>query len=202
MTRHTSLARIEREANLKAERQQRAKEEANALAERRAETLRLASVRGEAIEDPPSKRGERAKPMRRLSGLVWLHKKQRIDDDQFAAGMRYGAVYRLSLAEQSIRSILNDDRGGDGPTLQRMIQNSEKVAQAASKLAMYRRQLSNAKGLIEACDAVCGLEKTPREASKDGHEANRLEAVLIVALDMLADAAGATSSGDNLSQVV
>jgi len=43
-------------------------------------------------------------------------------------------------------------------------------------------------GLITACDLICGEELTPREAAGGEREAGRLEAVLAVALDILAAA--------------
>jgi len=39
--------------------------------------------------------------------------------------------------------------------------------------------------LVGACDRICGLELTPREAAGGDREAGRLEAVLAVALDLL-----------------
>lgn len=194
MSRKTNLATIERDRNLRTERREKAKVEANALELRRAETLTLASIRGEEIDDPPIKRGERTKPMRRMSGLMWLKSKAKLTDDQYAAGMRYGACYRMAKGEAAIKSILNDDiKGGDGPDIMRA---AEKAAQARCKLQAYRGQLNHSNALVRACDAVCGEEWTPRECSADGHAAGRLEAVLLVALDMLAGEAGSTAYGD------
>lgn len=193
MSRRTNLQTIERDRNLRTERREKAKVEANALELRRTETLTLATIRGEEIDAPPVKRGERTKPMRRMSGLMWLRTKGRLTDDQYAAGQRYGACYRMARGEAAIKSILNDDiRGGDGPDIMRA---AEKAAQARCKLRAYRGQLNQSDALVRACDAVCGEEWTPRECSADGHAAGRLEAVLLVALDMLADAAGSGARG-------
>jgi hypothetical protein len=43
---------------------------------------------------------------------------------------------------------------------------------------------------VAACDLVCGEEKTPREAAGGEREASRMEAVLKVALDILAAGTG------------
>lgn len=189
----TNLATIERQRNLKEERQRKAREEDAALERLRVETLTLAEMRGEVLDAPKAGRGERQKPMRRVAGLDHLKARGTIDDDLKAAGERYGAVYRLAMGEASIRSILNRDiQGGDGRDVMRA---AERSAQARAKLEMYRRQLHGAYGLIGACDVVCGLEKTPREASKDGHEAATLTALLVVALTILCEASGTTSGG-------
>lgn len=172
------------------ERRLKAKAEDVALELRLVETAALAEARGEVFDRPTMKRGEQRKPMRRLTGLEWLRRKGRITDDAWAAGERYGAVYRLTKGAGAIASILNEDRGiGGGQTIASVMQHSEKTAQASSKLAMYRRQLINQGAMIAACDTICGEELTPREASADGHEAGKLEAVLLIALDLLAEVA-------------
>jgi len=43
---------------------------------------------------------------------------------------------------------------------------------------------------VAACDRICGEELTPREATKAEREAYQLEAILAVALDMLASGDG------------
>ena len=48
--------------------------------------------------------------------------------------------------------------------------------------------------LLAACDLVCGQELTPREAARTDREAGRLEAVLEVALDLLAQEGAAQGS--------
>jgi hypothetical protein len=60
---------------------------------------------------------------------------------------------------------------------------------AAARLALYRRQLLEQQDLIGACDRICGQELTPRGAGGGEREGLRLEAVLKVALDILAAAA-------------
>ena len=51
----------------------------------------------------------------------------------------------------------------------------------------FRARLSRQPTLVAACDMICGEELTPREAVKGvDRETHRLEAVIEVALDILA----------------
>ena len=96
-----------------------------------------------------------------------------------------------------IRSSLDIKPGGGwsgGRRLAAVLGQAESSAQAAGKLAHYRRLLHGQPALIAACDSVCGLELTPREASSGDREAGKLEAVLLVGLDILAAAAGSAQS--------
>jgi hypothetical protein len=56
------------------------------------------------------------------------------------------------------------------------------------QLALYRGQLFGHPALVAACDLVCGRELTPREAAGGERDGLKLEAVLLVALDLLAAA--------------
>lgn len=179
-------ARATRERLLMLERREKARAEARAVAEGVAESVDASRARGAAFEKAPVKRGGAETPYRRLSGLEWLHKKGRITEDQLAAGERYGAAYRRAKGADNIRSILDRDvTAADCPTLAKLLKHAEGTAHAKMKLAMYRGQLINHEDLLAACDAVCGEEKTPREAGANGDEAGRIEAVLKVALDIL-----------------
>lgn len=182
----TDLAAIERRRNLTAERRAKAKAEEAALVERLAETARLAQSRGEQLDQPRQGRGERRKPMRRLCGLEWLHRKGRISDAQLAAGCRYGAAWRRVHGAASLRSILDREvRTGDPRTVADLIAHSEGVSQARQKLALYRAMLRRQAELIRVCDRICGEGLTPREAAANGRAAEAIEAVLAVALDLL-----------------
>jgi hypothetical protein len=182
----TDLAKIERERLLTEERRAKAKAEEAALSSHLDETAQLTAARGGELDKPKQGRGEQRKPMRRLAGLDWLRRKEKISDDHLAAGVRYGAAYRLVAMEASIRSILNREiNGGEGPTLQRLKDRSASIVRAKQRLAMYRGQMMNERTLIEACDAVCGLEQTPREAAQNGRDAAAIEALVIAALGLL-----------------
>lgn len=55
------------------------------------------------------------------------------------------------------------------------------------RLGELRARLLRQPDLVAACDLICGEEKTPREAAGGDRDAGRIEAVLKVALDILAD---------------
>jgi hypothetical protein len=63
--------------------------------------------------------------------------------------------------------------------------HAEGTASAQAALAQMRARLGGQPDLVQACDLVCGEEKTPREAGGGEREALRVEAVLKVALDLL-----------------
>lgn len=187
MARTTDLALIQKRRNLQLERQEKARAEAQALADRMAETRARGEARGEEFEQQPKRRGEQDKPLQRVTGLAWLYRKGKLTDDQFAAGSRYGACYRMAKGEASIRSILNRDvAGGEGPTLEALMQQSERNEQARAKLAMYRNQMQGEVTIITACDLICGDELTPREAAQNGRDATALEVLMIAGLSMMA----------------
>lgn len=179
-------AKRTRERLLALERQAKARAEARAVAEGVAETVALSQARGQRFE---VKRGARAQPYRRLTGLAFLTRKGRITPAQLAAGEAYGLAYRRARPTPSIGSTLEVQPGGQpaGPSLKQVLAHGAGTAQAQARLAAMRRRLMDQADLTGACDLICGEEKTPREASGGcDREAARLEAVLKVALDLLA----------------
>jgi hypothetical protein len=190
MSRAAYLARLERERLLQLERRGKARLEARAVAEGVAETVALSRARGAAIETPEARRGERAKPYRRMTGLEWLARRGRLSEAQRAAGEAYGACYRRARGEAKIGSTLDIKPGlgaAGGAPLTAIIAQAEANLQAAEKLAAYRRRLCGQQALVAACDLVCGEELTPREAAEKERDAYGLERVLGVALDLLAE---------------
>ena len=163
------------------EKRAQARDEAAAVADGVAETLALAGRRGAAFE-------KREGLYRRQAGLDFLARKGRVTPEQKAAGERYGACYRRAMATSVIGSTLEVQPGmsAGGAPLSVLLAQAEGRRQAELKLAMYRRQLCAQGDLVRACDRVCGDELTPREAAGGEREASRLEAVLLVALDILA----------------
>ncbi|MDO9246992.1 MAG: hypothetical protein Q7U11_11040 [Phenylobacterium sp.] len=192
MSRTAHLARLERERLLVLERRGKARAEALAVQGGIAETIALSQGRGAAIEAPATPR----KPHRRQAGLEWLVRQGRLNDQQKRAGERYGTYYRRAAAGTDIGSSL-DIKHGDNPSgtsIGEVLAQAEARAAAAAKLALYRRKLHQHPLLLAACDLVCGEERTPREAARTDREAGRLEAVLEVALDLLAQEGGAQGS--------
>lgn len=179
------LAVMERRQLLARERHVRAKAEETAVEAGMQETATLYALKGVEIQRTPQKRGEKRKPMQRPTGLGFLLERKKITQAQYEAGEKYGAVFRLAAGEATIRSILNDERGGGSFNVNRVLAQAERSAQAQAVLSSYRQQLGNQAALVDACDQVCGEERTPRECSPDGHRADALEAVLKVALDLL-----------------
>lgn len=161
------------------------KKAAEAMAASVAETVALSRARGAAIEAPAVGRLAH----RRLTGLEWLVRKGRISGPAATVGLRYGQAYRRAKAEPSLPSTLNalpGSTGIEGPTVAEVLEHAEGTAQARRVLAELRRRLLGQADLVLACDEICGEERTPREAAGGEREGVRMEAVLKVALDILA----------------
>ena len=192
MTRAVEHARSERARLLLLERRIIGQAESKAVADGVAETVALSEARGGGFEHPRVAHGARPAPYRRQPGLQWLAAKGRLSAEQQLAGQRYGACYRRAKCEGSIPSTLDVKPRASAPggaSLVSVLNHAEGTVQAQARLALYRRQLCGQANLIRACDLICGEESTPREAAKDDREAGKLEAVLLVALDILASAA-------------
>ena len=188
MRRTMDPARRERERLSVIERREAVKAERQAVAEGVAETVGLSRARGASFEAPKLERGRRQTPYRRQPGLEWLTRKGRLTPAQRAAGERYGGCYRRAKVEGAIPSSLDvKPRTGmpGGSPLASVLSHAEGTARASARLAQYRGRLWRQRDLIKACDLVCGEELTPREAAESEREAGRLEAVLLVALDIL-----------------
>jgi len=186
-------ARAARDRLLRLERQAQARAEAAAVAEGVAETVALSRARGQAIAEPTPKRNRTcAQPYRRQSGLEWLAAKGRIDAKAKAAGEHYGWAYRRAKLERAIPSTLDDRVRGAfvAPSIEAVLAHGEGTELARRKLADLRRRLRRQPDLVAACDLICGEEKTPREVAAGEREVAGLEAVLKVALDILADTRG------------
>lgn len=132
------------------------------------------------VRPAPGERGnvDRA---RRLSGLDWLWHKKRIGPEQLAAGMKYADDYRRAT-DISLKSCIADPRGGDGMATQ------EKRVAAIKRLADARKDgLSSHPGMISLCDRIAGEgDRVSALAKGDDVEVKKMEAVLDVALDLLA----------------
>jgi hypothetical protein len=189
MARTSNMQRAERAARerlLRLEALAKARVDEASLEASLAETVARGEDKGAEFDQPAQKRGERRKPVRRLDGLEWMHSKARLTDDQYAAGRRYGDAFRKASPDAPIRSVLNrDPPSGTGCAIAHLLAAAEERVYAAAKLAMYRRQLGNHRHLTSVCDRVCGEEMTPRQAAENGRGAEAVEAVLVIALDLL-----------------
>ena len=171
------------------EAREQARDEARAVADGVAETVGLSELRGAEFARPPAPRGGRETPYRRQTGLDWLAAKGRITTRQKQAGEAYGALVRRAGVVGAIGSSLDaQPRGGPtaGASLALILKTAAGRARAEAELGELRRRLFGQSDLVRVCDQVCGQEQTPREAGGGDREALRVEAVLKVALDILA----------------
>ncbi|HEY8003834.1 MAG TPA: hypothetical protein VIE16_06370 [Phenylobacterium sp.] len=183
-------ARAMRERLKVLEARERARTEAKAVGEGVAETVELSEARGAVFAKAPTRRGERETPYRRQAGLEWLARKARITERQKKAGEAYGALYRRAGSSPAIGSSWEVQPSGGqaaGPSLTLILKQAAGRARAETELAALRARLFGQSDLVEVCDLVCGRELTPREAGGGEREALRVEAVLKVALDILAN---------------
>jgi hypothetical protein len=191
-------ARAMRERLKVLEAREKARAEARAVAEGVAETVGLARHRGAAFEKPPAGRGARETPYRRQAGLEWLLKKGRLTERQKAAGEAYGERFRRAGSAPAMGSTWEVQPGGGlpaGPSLGLVLRLAAGRLRAEEELAGMRARLFGQSDLVTVCDLICGQELTPREAAGGERDALRVEAVLKVALDILAMAAPGSSQG-------
>lgn len=184
-------ARAMRERLKILEAREKGRTEALAVAEGVAESLALQEARGAQFDRIVGPKGERETPYRRRAGLDWLVRKGRITERQKAAGEAYGACFRRAGSVPPIGSTLEVQPSGGlaaGPSLGLVLKQAAGRLRAEEELAALRTRLFGQSDLVTVCDLVCGQELTPREAGGGDREAGRIEAVLKVALDILAAA--------------
>lgn len=126
----------------------------------------------------------------RESGLDWLLSRKRITRQQFNAGQRWGADFRLSLTDgmEPLRSCLNDSPRGCGEGA-----HGRSFAAVETEARDRRFRASSALfwqvEMIEALDAVCGRQLTPweriREVGGRQRQVEELQTTLRLALDIL-----------------
>lgn len=184
------LAHIERAMNLKAERQAKAKADDDWSERAQAETIILDQIRGGGIERAEAKRGEQRKPLRRKSGLEWLMAKGRLGSPEEAllrldAGERYGSDYQRAM-NAPVKSCMANMEGrvdggqrsdGEAPS---MVAAQHRVTQA-NAIALRSHA-----GMIGVVVGVCGSGLTVMEFAGTREGAERAEATLLIALDLLA----------------
>jgi hypothetical protein len=187
-------ARAMRERLKILEAREKGRTDARAVADGVSESVALAQARGAEFERPAGRAGERETPYRRQAGLDWLLKKGRITARQKAAGEVYGACFRRAGSAPPIGSTLEVQPSGGlaaGPSLGLVLKQAAGRQRAQEELAGFRARLFRQSDLVTVCDLICGQELTPREAGGGEREAGRIEAVLKVALDILATARAA-----------
>jgi hypothetical protein len=119
-------------------------------------------------------------------GLVWLIRKNRINPRQRIAAAAYRQAYR-EPQPGAIRSHLDDAQGSGGHTGNPPDCNAA-FYDAQVRLKSYRTEALQDHGdMISVMDAVAGNGLTFTELSpKDYRQAERLEAILKIALDLMA----------------
>ena len=181
-------ARAMRERLKILEAREKSRSEARGVADGIAESMALAQARGAAFDRPEGRKGARETPYRRQAGLEWLLKKGRITERQKAAGEAYGSCFRRAGSTPALGSSLEVQPSGGlaaGPSLGLLLKHAAGRRCAEEELTALRERLFRQSDLVTVCDLVCGQELTPREAGGD-RDAARIEAVLGVALDILA----------------
>ena len=142
-------------------------------AQKRGEALRVKKPTAPAVE---------AEPVR--DGLLWLVKKGKLSVSRRAAAVAYRDLYR-EPQEGAMRSCLNDEVRGSGSG-RPPDYNSRKVDAIRQLTAMRAEALAGHEQMIQVMDGVCGGGLTLRElAGGEERAAGRLEAVLMVALDLV-----------------
>ena len=104
-------------------------------------------------------------------------------------GRPIGRGLKIDRPQKTAKTNCKTARNG-GPTagasLALILKTAAGRARAEAELGELRRRLFGQSDLVRVCDQVCGQEQTPREAGGGDREALRVEAVLKVALDILA----------------
>jgi len=151
--------------------------------QQKAKTISKA-MEAKATPDRTIVTGRPAEPIIR-DGLAWLVKKNRLTPSQRKAANAYRKVYR-EPQPGAMRSHLDDTRAGGGAGMPPDLNQAFYDAQV--QLKAYRTEALQSHGdLISVMDAVVGNGLTLAEyAGSDSRKTGKWEAVLMVALDLLA----------------
>jgi hypothetical protein len=169
-------------------REERSREEAEVKA-----GVEDAKVRGEATgREAEVERGR----VRWITGIDWLVRKRILTPAFEALARDYGEAYRLTMEYSGLKSSLNEPTGGTKPGVDpgAVARAAKLRAHASARLHAYRASVHHEPGMVQALDVICGEEKTPREASRNGREADRLQALLLAALHIITGAAMARAA--------
>lgn len=187
-----TLAVVQRDINIREERRERARKDEAWASAAQTETLALEASRGVELVQPTQQTGQPRKPLRRKTGLQWLFDKGRLGSpdlalSRFDAGVKYGSAYRTANDAPIGSCIAHLEGGlisGSSPSGAQPL----RIAAAQDRLVKARIiALRNNADMIKACDAILGGERTPLEYAGTQRPADRAEAVLLIALDLLGD---------------
>ena len=119
-------------------------------------------------------------------GLQWLSSRKRLTARQVKAGVSYRTWFR-DAGGPALKSSLNVIEGGGGPG-SRLPPALEGLTDAKSRLFRVRHQvLKGQPDMVTVLDAVCGVGLRLTElAGDDRHRVKEFEAVLRIALDLIA----------------
>jgi hypothetical protein len=156
------------------------------------ETVALGENRGEMFDRQTKPTPGRQKPVRRLSGVDWLQRQGKLSERRQRAAVAYCEAYEGAMSVDGLRSCLGEHTPGNGnKPVAYIIASAEARARSIHTLRGLHRAMMHQEDLIVACDLIVGQGKTPREAASNGSQAARLEALVLVALDLIAVSIGA-----------
>jgi hypothetical protein len=147
------LASIERQQNIKEARESRERQERDAVGAGRRETITLRRFRGEHIEEPQAKRGEREKPAIVRDGwdLARADFARKGHRAVVQAGDRYAELYRTAWgsgmkcnSEPMIRGTASNENDPKDLVARRHIAN------------LNRNGLAGLKSFMDIVEQVCG----------------------------------------------
>lgn len=170
------------------EHRERARQIAAEVRDGVAETVALSEGRGEAFAVPKVERDGQARPTRRKTGLETLLARKVITKAKFDLGEKWGTLWRMATDDPSIRSGAAEPEGGsNGDPIGAALARAAIRVAASDRLADMNLLLLNQPSLIQAMAEVCGRGKTPRAAAVNGRDSVKIECLVTVALDMLAE---------------
>lgn len=154
---------------------------------------RLGALRRSGAKTVPTLKvvSAREAPIQDRDGLQWLRTRRKLTPHQLSAALEYRTAFRLSAMDgPTIKSGLDIQEGhGAGPDgpVGRIISETD----AKRRLFVMRYVVLCGQGdMLNVVDGVCGNGLTLRElAGNSGPKTMVMEALLKVALDMLAKAA-------------
>jgi hypothetical protein len=174
-----------RQANVRAAERERAKAEALEVSTGVDETVALAEGRGEAFERPKQRPGERAKPVRRLSGLAYLVSRKVLSTELAQIGEAWGDLYRQAYGDPPLRSCINDSIGGGGdPTGSALVAAQARVV-AQRRLRAMSGHIEAVPALWGALVAIAGIGLTPRQFAGTEKAALVVQTRLVDALELM-----------------